>query len=154
MLLAVALWRPTWPWLLAASVPLGASLATATLTVLHDAGHRRLSRRTWVNVLAVQTAAPIGLWVSHWTLKHRVHHRVTQVYPLRATAPRAELPTLHRTTVADVVAASDAPLVEYATFAGAVRGHWRVLRYLGQRAVPIRDGQPASATGPLFARPR
>jgi linoleoyl-CoA desaturase len=297
MLLTVALWRPSWTWLLLASIPLGAVLATATLTVLHDAGHRRLSRRTWLNILAVQTAAPIGLWVGHWTLKHRVHHRVTQVYPLddstrssglvrlhpsaprwaihrfqhlyawvlyglawvgelrsqltylrtgelsgiqapppavrlrsfciekavcllvvapyawllglgrfalllaasmtvgsliaavilvvghintglspsssapegrhewaahlvrtsasfrtespvarwltggmthhlahhlRATAPRAELPTLHKTAVADLVAASGVPAVEYPTFFSAVAGHWRVLRVLGQ----------------------
>lgn len=297
LLLAVAVWGPSWPWLLLAALPLGSVLATGTLTVLHDAGHRRLSRRVWLNVLAVQTAAPIGLWVGHWTLKHRVHHRVTQVYPLddstrssglvrlhpsaprwsvhrfqhvyawmlyglawvgefrsqltyvrtgelagidtptaahrlrsfciektvcllvlapyawllgvgeltlllvasmtvgstmaavvlvvghintglspsssapegrhewaahlvrtsasfrtdspvarwltggmthhlahhlRATAPRAELPTLHKTAVAEAVAASGAPLVEYPTFLSAVAGHWRVLRALGQ----------------------
>jgi linoleoyl-CoA desaturase len=297
ILLALALSHPRWQWLLLAALPLGAVLATATLTVLHDAGHRRLSRHAWLNILAVQTAAPIGLWVGHWTLKHRVHHRVTQVYPLddatrssglvrlhpsaprwavhrfqhlyawmlyglawvgelrsqltyvrtgelagldtpgranrlrsfcvekgvcllvlapyawllgwdrlalllvtsmtigstiaavvlvvghintglsptsaapegrhewaahlvrtsasfrtespvvrwltggmthhlahhlRATAPRAELPTLHKTAVAEVVAESGALLVEYPTFSSAVAGHWRVLRVLGR----------------------
>lgn len=309
LLLVVALSRPAWPWLLMAALPLGMGLATATLTVLHDAGHRRLSRHAWLNVLAVQTAAPIGLWVGHWTLKHRVHHRVTQVYPLddstrssglvrlhpgaprwsvhrfqhvyawalyglawvgelrsqltfvrtgslegidaprwsaratsfllekgvcalvltlyallmglpsltilllvsmtlgsviaavvlvvghintgllpacsapqgrqewsahlvrtsasfrtesriarwmtggmthhlahhlRATAPRGQLPTLHTTAVADVVAASGAALVEYPTFASAVRGHWRVLHSLGRTGTvtyPAQSGQ-------------
>jgi len=95
LLVAVALSRPSWPWLLLAAIPLGMGLATATLTVLHDAGHRRLSRQTWVNVLAVQTAAPIGLWVAHWTLKHRVHHRVTQVYPLDDSTRSSGLVRLH-----------------------------------------------------------
>jgi len=311
LLLGVALSQLRWPWLLVAAVPLGLGLATATLTVLHDAGHRRLSRRTWLNVLAVQSAAPIGLWVAHWTLKHRVHHRVTQVYPLddstrasglvrlhpsaprwrvhqfqhiyawmlyglawvgelrsqleyvrkgavasidtprtgvrvasfalekslcllvlapyawlmgvgeltillvvsmtvgsaiaavvlvvghintglsptsaapqgrdawsahlvrtsasfstdnrvarwltggmthhlahhlRATAPRGELPTLHKTTVADVVAASGSPLVEYPTLITAVQGHWRVLRVLGRP-----DPAPAAGQGAAVA---
>lgn len=318
LLLLAGLSRPSWPWLLVLSLPLGLGLATATLTVLHDAGHRRLSSRTWLNVLAVQTAAPIGLWVAHWTLKHRVHHRVTQVYPLddatrssglvrlhpsapawrihrfqhvyawllyalawvgelrsqlsyvrtgsladistptrakrassfilektifllvlapyawlmgvghlalllvasmtagsviaavvlvvghintglsptavapegreawsahlvrtsasfstesrvarwltggmthhlahhlRATAPRGELPVLHKTTVAEVVAASGSPLVEYPTLLSAVQGHWRVLRALGRPAPTIvatsgtRRGDPGPALG-------
>lgn len=95
MLLLIALGRPSWPWLLLAAVPLGLGLATATLTVLHDAGHRRLSRRLWVNVLAVQTAAPIGLWVEHWTMKHRVHHRVTSVYPLDDATRSSGLVRMH-----------------------------------------------------------
>lgn len=95
MLLLIALAHPSWPWLAAAAVPLGLGLATATLTVLHDAGHRRLSRRLWVNVVAVQTAAPIGLWVEHWTLKHRVHHRVTSVYPLDDATRSSGLVRLH-----------------------------------------------------------
>lgn len=95
LLLAIALTKPDWPWLFVAALPLGLVLATATLTVLHDAGHARLTRRRWLNVLAVQTAAPIGLWVSHWTLKHRVHHRVTQVYPLDDATRSSGLVRLH-----------------------------------------------------------
>jgi linoleoyl-CoA desaturase len=81
-LLAVALIRPDWYWLPLAAIPLAVTLATGTLTVLHDAGHRRFSRKEWPNVFAVQTAVPLGLWVNHWTLKHRVHHRASQVFPL------------------------------------------------------------------------
>ncbi|MBJ7347929.1 MAG: fatty acid desaturase, partial [Thermoleophilaceae bacterium] len=77
------------------SVPLGLVLATATLTVLHDAGHRRFSRREWPNVLAVQTAIPAGLWVAHWTLKHRVHHRDTQLYPTDEATRSSGLIRLH-----------------------------------------------------------
>ena len=95
ILLAAAVWRPDWPWLLALALPLGIGLATATLTVLHDAGHRRFSRRLWPNVLATQTAAPVGLWVAYWTLKHRVHHRVTQVYPLDDATRASGLVRLH-----------------------------------------------------------
>lgn len=95
MLLAVALLQPAWPWVVLAAVPLGVTMSTATLTVLHDAGHRRLSRRTWPNVLAVQTSAPVGLWVGHWTLKHRVHHRVTQVYPLDDATRSSGMVRLH-----------------------------------------------------------
>lgn len=95
MLAAVAVLRPSWPWLLLAAVPLGVTMSTATLTVLHDAGHRRLSKRTWPNVLAVQTSAPVGLWVGHWTLKHRVHHRVTQVYPLDDATRSSSMVRLH-----------------------------------------------------------
>jgi linoleoyl-CoA desaturase len=95
MLVAVAVLQPAWPWLLLAALPLGVTMSTATLTVLHDAGHRRLSKRTWPNVLAVQTSAPVGLWVGHWTLKHRVHHRVTQVYPLDDATRSSGMVRLH-----------------------------------------------------------
>ncbi|GAB3242727.1 fatty acid desaturase family protein [Kineosporia babensis] len=81
-MLLVALISPSWPWLLLAALPLSLAFATGTLTILHDAGHRRFSRRTWPNVFAVQTAVPLGFFVQHWTLKHRVHHRSSQVYPL------------------------------------------------------------------------
>ncbi len=94
-LLVVSLIHPSWPWLLLAAVPLGATLAIGTLTVLHDAGHRRLSRRELPNVLAVQTAVPLGLWVGHWTLKHRVHHRASQVYPLDESTRSSWLLRLH-----------------------------------------------------------
>lgn len=95
LLVVVVLVRPSAPWLLVFALPLGLSLATTVLTVLHDAGHRRFSRRAWPNVLAAQTAAPIGLWVAHWTLKHRVHHRVTQVYPLDDATRSSGLVRLH-----------------------------------------------------------
>jgi linoleoyl-CoA desaturase len=93
-LLAIALIRPSWPWLLLAALPLAVTLATGTLTVLHDAGHRRFSRNEWPNVFAVQTAVPLGLWVSHWTLKHRVHHRASQVFPVDE-ATRSNLIRMH-----------------------------------------------------------
>ncbi|MGI8537941.1 MAG: fatty acid desaturase family protein [Mycobacteriales bacterium] len=105
VLLVTALLAPEGPALLLAVPPLGAGFAVATLTVMHDAGHRRLARRTWPNVLAVQTAVPVGLWVGHWTLKHRVHHKLSQVYPFdestRSTAvlrlhPAAPLRSVHR----------------------------------------------------------
>ena len=94
-LVAIAFSGVTGAWLLLAALPLGLTLATATLTVLHDAGHRRFSRRAWPNVLAVQSAAPVGLWTAHWTLKHRVHHRVTQVYPLDEATRSSGLLRLH-----------------------------------------------------------
>lgn len=94
-LLMVAVLGVTGGWLLLAALPLGLTLATATLTVLHDAGHRRFSRRPWPNVLAVQSAAPVGLWTAHWTLKHLVHHRVTQVYPLDEATRSSGLIRLH-----------------------------------------------------------
>lgn len=94
-LLAVAVLRPGWPWLLLAALPLAATLAVGTLTVLHDAGHRRFARAEWPNVLAVQTAVPLGLWVGHWALKHRVHHRAAQVYPLDESTRSSALVRLH-----------------------------------------------------------
>lgn len=93
-LLAIALLRPSWPWLLLAALPLGVTLATGTLTILHDAGHRRFARAEWPNVFAVQTGVPLGLWVGHWTLKHRVHHRASQVFPVDE-ATRSNLIRMH-----------------------------------------------------------
>lgn len=95
LLAAVALWNPPWPWLLLAALPLAVGLATGTLTVLHDAGHRQFSRRAWPNVLAAQAAVPAGLWVGHWTLKHRVHHRLSQVYPADEATRSSGLVRLH-----------------------------------------------------------
>lgn len=95
LLLLVAITSPSWPVLLVIAVPLGVGLATATLTVLHDAGHKRFARAHWLNVLATHTAAPVGLWVSHWTLKHRVHHRVTQVFPLDDATRSSGMVRLH-----------------------------------------------------------
>jgi linoleoyl-CoA desaturase len=64
-----------------AAVPLSMTFALGTITVLHDAGHRMFSPRPWVNAVAVQLAAPGGLWSAHWALKHRVHHKYSQIYP-------------------------------------------------------------------------
>jgi linoleoyl-CoA desaturase len=64
-----------------AAVPLSLAFALGTLTVLHDAGHRMFSPRPWINAVAVQLAAPGGLWSGHWALKHRVHHKLSQIYP-------------------------------------------------------------------------
>jgi linoleoyl-CoA desaturase len=82
MLLTIALLHLHGVDLLVASVPLAVGFAVGTLTVLHDAGHRMFGRRSLPNVLAVQTSTPLGLWVGHWTRKHRVHHKLSQVYPL------------------------------------------------------------------------
>ena len=95
LLLAVALTRPSLPWLLLATLPMSVGLATGTLTILHDAGHRRFSRRAWPNVIAVQTGVPAGLWAMHWTLKHKVHHKVTQVYPLDDATRSSGMVRLH-----------------------------------------------------------
>jgi linoleoyl-CoA desaturase len=64
-----------------AAVPLAFTFALGTITVLHDAGHRMFSPRPWINAVAVQLAAPGGLWTAHWALKHRVHHKYSQIYP-------------------------------------------------------------------------
>lgn len=95
VLVATWLSSPTWPWLLLVGITLGLIWSTGTLIVLHDAGHRRFSRRLWVNAFAVQTAVPIGLWVGHWTLKHRVHHNRVQVYPLDEATRSSGLVRLH-----------------------------------------------------------
>jgi linoleoyl-CoA desaturase len=63
------------------SVVLGLLLAIGAVTVLHDAGHRRFSRRYVPNMLATQLAVPIGLWVFQWTIKHETHHRLPASYP-------------------------------------------------------------------------
>jgi linoleoyl-CoA desaturase len=94
-LLAVALISPSWPWLLLAALPLGCTMATGTLTILHDAGHLRFARKEWPNVLAVQTAVPLGFWVAHWGLKHRVHHRASQVWGLDEATRSSSLVRLH-----------------------------------------------------------
>lgn len=95
MLLAVALAQPPLGWLLLISIPLGLALATAVLTIEHDAGHRRFSKKLWPNIFATQTAAPVGLWVVHWTKKHQVHHKVTQVYPLDDATRASGMVRLH-----------------------------------------------------------
>jgi linoleoyl-CoA desaturase len=95
LLLAVAL-RPGWGMSALLGAALAVGLATGTLTVLHDAGHRMLSRSAWPNVLAVQLAVPAGLWVGQWTLKHRVHHKLSQVYPIDESTRSSSLLRLHR----------------------------------------------------------
>ena len=95
LLLAVALLHPAWPVLVLCALPLGLGWAVGTLTVLHDAGHQMFGRRSWPNVLAVQTAVPAGLWAGHWGLKHRVHHKLTQVYPVDESTRSSSLVRLH-----------------------------------------------------------
>ena len=95
ILLSTALRSPQWGWLLLIAVPLGFALSTAVLTIEHDAGHRRFSKKLWPNILATQTAAPVGLWVVHWTKKHQVHHKLTQVYPLDDATRASGMIRLH-----------------------------------------------------------
>lgn len=95
LLIAAAAIEPPLPWLLVIAVSLGLGIAMATLTVLHDAGHRRFARGYWPNMLAVQTAAPVGLWVAFWTLKHRLHHRMTAVFPVDEFTHSSGLVRLH-----------------------------------------------------------
>lgn len=95
VLIAATVVDPSLPWLLVFALPLGVGFAIATLTVLHDAGHRRLARAAWPNAFAVHTCDPVGLWVDHWTLKHRVHHKLTQVYPLDDATRASGMVRLH-----------------------------------------------------------
>ena len=81
--------------LVLASLPLAGCLAVGTLTVLHDAGHRMFGRRAWLNVIAVQTATPLGLWVGHWSRKHRVHHKYPQVHSLDEATRSSGMVRLH-----------------------------------------------------------
>lgn len=80
-LLFVVLANPHGFAIVLAAVPVSLAFSVGTLTVLHDAGHRMFSPRPWVNAVAVQIAAPGGLWSGHWALKHRVHHKFSQIYP-------------------------------------------------------------------------
>ena len=95
VLLAIVLLHPGVLGLVLLAVPLSVGMATGTLTVLHDAGHRMFAKRAWPNVLAVQLSVPAGLWVGHWTLKHRVHHKLLQVYPLDEATRSSSLLRLH-----------------------------------------------------------
>lgn len=95
LLTTIVLLHPGPGGLVLAAVPLSVALATGTLTVLHDAGHRMFSRRTWPNVLATHLAVPVGLWVGHWTLKHRVHHKMSQVYPVDEATRSSGMLRLH-----------------------------------------------------------
>ncbi len=95
LLISAAVVHPGVLGLIAFGIPLGLTMALTTLTVLHDAGHRQFARAEWPNVLAVQTSAPFGLWVGHWGLKHRVHHQLSQVYPLDEATRSASFVRLH-----------------------------------------------------------
>lgn len=96
MLTAIAVLHPRMAWLFLLAVPLGVGLTIGTLTVLHDAGHSMYSRRrAWLNVLAVHSSTPVGLWVGHWGLKHRVHHKLSQVYPVDEATRSSGLVRLH-----------------------------------------------------------
>jgi linoleoyl-CoA desaturase len=95
ILLATAIASPGFGWIFLIAIPLGLILSTAVLTVEHDAGHRRFGKGLWPNIFATQTAAPVGLWVVHWTKKHQVHHKVTQVYPLDDATRASGLVRLH-----------------------------------------------------------
>jgi linoleoyl-CoA desaturase len=81
VLLTIALVMPPLAILLPASLVLGFGFAMGAITVLHNAGHRRYSRRYWPNMLVVHSAVPVGLWVEHWTRKHRIHHKLPAAYP-------------------------------------------------------------------------
>lgn len=96
VLLAAALLRPGATGLLLLGLVLSIGLTTGTLTVLHDAGHRMYGKAEWPNALAVQLAVPAGLWVGQWTLKHRVHHRMSQVYPVDESTRSSTYLRLHR----------------------------------------------------------
>jgi linoleoyl-CoA desaturase len=95
MLAGIAFLHPHGVGLVLCAVPLSVGFAVGTLTVLHDAGHRMYSARAWPNVIAVQLSTPIGLWTSHWTLKHRVHHKLSQVYLLDESTRSSGLVRLH-----------------------------------------------------------
>lgn len=86
-----------------AAVPVSLAFALATITVLHDAGHRMFSSRPWVNAMAVQLAAPGGLWSGQWTLKHRVHHKYSQIYPYDESTRSASVLRLHESAPVSAV---------------------------------------------------
>ena len=56
---------------------------------------KKAARREWPNIFAVQSAAPFGLWAAHWALKHRVHHRLSQVYPVDESTRSSSFVRLH-----------------------------------------------------------
>jgi len=100
-------------------------------------GRREWSAHLVRTSASFRTQSRAARWLTGGMTHHLAHH-------LRATAPRGELPVLHTTVVAEVVAATGATLVEYPTFSSAVRGHWRVLRSLGQTGAatyPVPSGQ-------------
>ena len=94
-LLFVVLADPHGVGIALAAVPVSLAFTVGTLTVLHDAGHRMFSSRPWVNAVAVQLAAPGGLWSGHWAMKHRVHHKFSQIYPYDESTHSSSLLRLH-----------------------------------------------------------
>ncbi len=95
VLLTIALIMPPLAILLPVSLVLGLGFAMGAITVLHNAGHHRYSQRYWPNMLAVHSAVPVGLWVAHWTLKHRIHHRLPAAYPDDAFTQAGGMLRLH-----------------------------------------------------------
>jgi linoleoyl-CoA desaturase len=99
-LLLTVFTNPHGIWIVVAAVPVSLAFAVGTLTVLHDAGHRMFSPRPWVNAVAVQLAAPGGLWSGQWTLKHRVHHKYSQIYPYDESTHSSSALRLHQSAPA------------------------------------------------------
>ncbi len=95
MLLVMALVKSSLTLSLPVALVLGFGFYMGAVTVLHNAGHHRYSRRYWPNMLAVHSAVPTGLWVAHWTLKHRVHHKLPAAYPDDAFTQAGSLLRLH-----------------------------------------------------------
>lgn len=81
LLAGIAVPRIPIAWRLTACLLLSVGFAIGAIIVLHDAGHHRFSRHYIPNMLTVNTAVPVGLWVAHWTIKHRAHHRLPAAYP-------------------------------------------------------------------------
>jgi linoleoyl-CoA desaturase len=77
----IALLRPSGTMAVMIGEALGLGVAMGGVVVLHNAAHRRYSRSYFINMLIVQSAVPVGLWLSHWALKHSVHHRIPAAYP-------------------------------------------------------------------------
>jgi len=135
--------------LLVASMTVGSAVAAVILVVGHintglsPTSEAPIGRQAWAAHL-VRTSASFstGNRLTRWLTGGMTHHLA---HHLRATAARAELPLLHKTAVAEAVAASGAPLIEYPTLLCAVRGHWRVLHDLGNPGprTPDRRGTPA-----------
>jgi linoleoyl-CoA desaturase len=62
-------------------VMLSLGLGLGGAVILHHGGHMRYSKQWYLNAAWVQGAVPVGLWVHHWGLKHRIHHRLPAVFP-------------------------------------------------------------------------
>lgn len=125
--------------------PLAVIMSIGTLTVLHDAGHRMFGRRAWVNVAVTHVAAPGGFWVGHWTLKHRVHHKMSQVYPVDENTRSSSFLRLH-------VEAPYRPVHRFQhlyawalyslAWVGEIRSQWTFLRtgvVVGAEHTPVRE---------------
>jgi linoleoyl-CoA desaturase len=81
VMLTIVFVKPPLAFSLVAALVLGLGFAMGAITVLHNAGHHRFSQKYWPNMLMVHSAVPTGLWVAHWTLKHRIHHKLPAAYP-------------------------------------------------------------------------